>query len=65
MMRVLRQIVLVAAVVVAMLGLAAPAQAQDCKGKEGQSGPGYVLCRAGIEGCIASGPVAVDPVVCG
>lgn len=62
-MKTLSRIAVAASLAVAVLGPAAPAAAADCKGMEGQSGPGYVYCRV-VGGCIAAGPVAVDPVVC-
>ncbi len=62
-MKTLSRIAVAASLVVAVLGPAGPARAEDCKGMEGQSGPGYVYCRL-VGGCIASGPVAVDPAVC-
>lgn len=60
-MRALVRIVVVTTAVAAMLALGVPARAENCKG---QSGVNYLYCTVVGEGCIAAGPVAVDPVMC-
>lgn len=60
-MRALNGIVILTVVVAALLGPAVPAQAESCKGEHGVN---YLYCRVVGGGCIASGPVAVDPVMC-
>lgn len=61
-MRALRRIFLVGAVVTVLVGPAVPAQAESCKEHE-HNGVDRVYCTL-VGGCIASGPVAVDPVMC-
>jgi len=61
-MRTLRRIILVTAVVTALVGPAVPAQAENCKEHE-HNAVDRAYCTL-VGGCIASGPVAVDPVVC-
>lgn len=62
-MRALKRIVMIAAVVAALVGPAVPAQAESCKQYE-HDGVKRLYCTLVGDGCIASGPVAVDPVVC-
>lgn len=62
-MKTLSRIVVVAAVLAAMLGLAGPARAEDCKAEWHKGAVNYLYCTL-VGGCIASGPEAVDPVVC-
>jgi hypothetical protein len=61
-MRVLRRILVASSLVAASLGPVAPARAESCDYKT-QDGVEYLYCRT-VGGCIASGPEAIDPVVC-
>lgn len=61
-MRVLTRIAVVSAMVATLMGPTLPARAENCDYKN-QNGVNYLYCRV-VGGCIAAGPVAVDPVVC-
>ena len=61
-MRALRRILLATAVVTALVGPAVPAQAESCTYEH--DAVKRLYCTVVGEGCIASGPVAVDPVMC-
>lgn len=60
-MRAFSRTVLVTAVVAALAGPAVPARAADCQKTHDRVR--YEYCRL-VGGCIASGPMAVDPVIC-
>jgi len=61
-MRVLRRILLATTMVTALVGQAVPAQAENCKAYEHDAAK-RAYCTV-VGGCIGSGPVAVDPVIC-
>ena len=60
-MRVATRVLVVAATVGAMLGPASAARADFCNIHEGAVE--YLWCET-VGGCIAKGPVAIDPVIC-
>lgn len=60
-MRALSRIVVTSAIVAAMLGPATAARADFCNIHEGAVK--FLWCEV-VGGCIAKGPVAVDPVIC-
>ncbi len=60
-MRPLNRIVLVTAVLAALVGPTVPARAETCDKTHDRVK--YLYCSV-VGGCIAAGPVAVDPVVC-
>lgn len=60
-MRALTRIVVMTAVVSALIGPTVAARAETCDKTHDRVR--YLYCQV-VGGCIASGPVAVDPVVC-